>query len=118
MHQISKIVHLILLFLLSHTAVNAQNKISYVKDLKQQAREQLDRIMKTYDLEDWTFTDVIKIVHGEDARSYPILQMNTNHLDDDDIQLSIFIHENVHIFVADDEKDSHTRIKTFIPKST
>jgi|GEM_PF-5641221 len=105
MHQISKIVHLILLFLLSHTAVNAQNKISYVEDLKQRAREQLDNIMKTYDLDDWIFTDVVKIVHGEDARSYPTLQMNTNHLDDDDIQLSIFIHENAHIFVADDEKD-------------
>ena len=56
-------------------------------------------------MNDWIFTDVVKIVQGEDARSYPTLQMNTDFLDDDEIQLSIFVHENIHIFIADDKKD-------------
>lgn len=80
-------------------------EIAYVEDLKEEARNQLDRIMNNYDLDDWIFTDVIKVVHGEDARSYPILQINTNHLDDDEVQLSVFVHENAHNFVADDAKD-------------
>lgn len=80
-------------------------KIVFVEELKEQAREQLRRIVSDYDLNDWMFTNQIKVVHGEDARSYPILTMNTNHLEDDKVQLSVFVHENAHWYVADDEKD-------------
>ncbi len=86
---------------------NAQDltQVTFVEDLKEEARAQIKRILANYEVEDWIFTEEIKIVHNEDARSYPILQMNTNHLDDDTVQLSVFIHENAHIFVSDDKKD-------------
>ena len=83
----------------------SHKEIKYVEELKQETRKQLTRIMNNYDLDDWIFTDEVKIVHGEDARSYPILQMNTNHLEDDKMQLSVFVHENAHIFVATDNTD-------------
>ncbi len=94
--------------LLSATAVfsQPQEKLVFVEELKTEAREQLRRIVANYDLDDWIFTNEIKVVHGEDAHSYPILTMNTNHLEDDKVQLSVFIHENAHWFVADDAKDA------------
>jgi hypothetical protein len=94
--------------LLSSLSICAQSTsdVVFVEDLKAEARVQLKRIMSDYDIDDWIFTDLVKIVHGEDARSYPILQMNTDHLDDDKLQLSVFIHENAHLFVANDAKDS------------
>jgi hypothetical protein len=94
-----------LLFALVIIKTSAQQEIKFVEDLKDDARVQINRIINDYDLDDWVFTDVVKIVHGEDARSYPVLQMNTDFLEDDEIQLSIFIHENAHIFIARDEKD-------------
>lgn len=93
-----------LLFVLVTIKTSAQ-QIKFVEDLKKDARVQINRIINDYDIDDWIFTDVVKIVHGEDARSYPVLQMNTDFLEDDEIQLSIFIHENAHIFIARDEKD-------------
>lgn len=88
-----------------HLAAQSETEITFVAELKEQAREQLNRLLKTYDLDDWMFTKTVKVVHGEDARSYPTLQINTNHLEDDKVQLSVFVHENAHVFVARDEKD-------------
>jgi hypothetical protein len=95
------------LIVLSPCNLRAQTEteITFVEELKEESREQLRRILHNYDLDDWIFTREIKIVHGEDARSYPILQLNTNHLDDDKVQLSVFVHENAHIFIADDKND-------------
>jgi hypothetical protein len=117
-----KTIPAVLLFLFSAASLLAQTgkEIVYVEELKQEAREQLNRIIASYDIEDWMFTDVVKIVHDEDARSYPTLQMNTDHLNDDKLQLGVFIHENAHIFVAVDSKDSAenaaiSELKTIFP---
>lgn len=101
------VLFLLLYGLLFPITLNAQSQkqIKFVDDLKKEARIQLRRIINDYDIDDWIFTEEVKIVNGEDARSYPILQMNTNHLEDDEIQLSVFVHENAHIFVANDKKD-------------
>ena len=105
MMTIKKTFCTLALVILSLSFGKAQNQIQFVEELKKEARVQISRLIEKHEIDDWIFTDVVKIVHGEDARSYPVLQMNTDFLDDDEIQLSIFIHENAHIFIADDEKD-------------
>lgn len=106
--SIPRFPKLLFVLLLGPLSLSAQTQtpVHFVDDLKEEARGQLQQILKQYPLDDWIFTQEIKVVHGEDARSYPILQINTNHLKDDKVQLSVFVHENAHVFVAGAEKDS------------
>ena len=60
------------------------------------AKQQLRRILSTYDLDPWIMTQDVRIKPGVDPHSRPILTLNTDYLDDDHTQLSIFVHEQVH----------------------
>jgi hypothetical protein len=74
--------------------------VTFVEEEKEAARQQLRRILSTYTLDDWIFTQKVVIKVGVDPVSGPILTLNTDYLDSDDIQLSIFLHEQAHWFVA------------------
>ena len=69
--------------------------------LEERGREQLARILKTYDLEKWLFTRVVIIQSRVIPHSHPILTLNTQYLDDDDAQLATLIHEQLHWFITD-----------------
>lgn len=69
------------------------------KEEEEEARQQLRRLLATYDLDPWIFTQEVRIAAGVDPRSYPILTLNTDFLDDDEMQLSVFLHEQAHVFV-------------------
>lgn len=58
-----------------------RSELLFVEELKDSARLQLQRILAEHELEPWIFTDIVQIVHGEDAHSKPILTLNANHLD-------------------------------------
>jgi hypothetical protein len=60
------------------------------------AKRQLQRILSTYDLDPWILTRDVRIKPGVDPHSRPILTLNTDYLDDDHTQLSIFVHEQAH----------------------
>ena len=60
------------------------------------AKQQLRRILSTYDLDPWIMTQNVRIEPGVDPHSRPILTLNTDYLDDDHTQLSIFVHEQAH----------------------
>jgi hypothetical protein len=64
------------------------------------AKQQLRRILSTYDLDPWIITQDVRIKPGVDPHSHPVLTVNTTHLDDDETQLSIFLHEQAHWFVS------------------
>lgn len=57
---------------------------------------QLERILATYDLSRWCFTDVCRIQSMAIPRSHPVLRLNTRHLADDHQALSTFLHEQLH----------------------
>jgi hypothetical protein len=65
-------------------------------EAQQQAQQQLRRILSTYDLDSWIMTREVRIATGVDPHSRPVLTLNTDYLDDDHTQLSIFIHEQAH----------------------
>lgn len=75
-------------------------KIVFANELEEQARVQLRRLLADYDLDPWIFTTEVRIAAGEEPHSMPVLTLNTDFLDDDEMQLSIFVHEQVHWFVA------------------
>lgn len=63
---------------------------------EQQTRDQLQRLMREYDLTPFIFTQSILIDEKAIPHSHPILTLHTRHLKQDEELLSTFIHEQAH----------------------
>ena len=76
-----------------------------------QTKEQLQRLLKTYDLSKWIFTKSILIDEKSVPHSHPVLTLHTRHLKDDDLLLSAFVHEQLHWFLVQKQKETEEAIK-------
>lgn len=88
---------------------------------EQQTKLQLERSLATYDLSRWMFTRSIIIDSGRDVipHSHPVLTLNTRHLKDDELLLSTFVHEQLHWFLAERDKDTElakNELRAMFPK--
>jgi len=113
-----KILLLILLGLFLSLSIYAQDeiKISLKNGSKaeQQTKEQLQMLLKTYDLSKWIFTKSIIIDEKEAIpHSHPVLTLSTRHLKDNELLISTFVHEQAHWFVLEDQKRLASAIKDF-----
>lgn len=102
----STITACVCLFLFPFTFAIAQNsgtttEINFVHQKEKDARQQLRRILSSYDLDNWIFTQDVRIKAGAQPYSHPILTLNTDFLDSDEQQMSIFLHEQAHWFVSE-----------------
>ena len=91
-------------------------KISVVNksSAEQQTKDQLQRLLKTYDVSKWIFTKSINIDEKTSIpHSHPVLTLNTRHLKDDELLLSTFVHEQIHWFVIQDQKRLASAINDF-----
>ena len=70
-------------------------------ELEQRGKEQLERLLRTYDLDKWIFTHEVVIQSRVLPHSHPVLTLNTRYLDQDVHQLANFVHEQLHWFLAD-----------------
>ena len=61
-------------------------------------KEQLQGLLKTYDLSKWVFTKSVLIDEESIPHSHPVLTLNTRHLKDNELLLSTFVHEQLHRF--------------------
>jgi hypothetical protein len=61
--------------------------------LEERARDQLRRVLRTYDLRKWLFTRDVLIQSDVIPHSHQVLTLNTHYVDDDIAQLSTFVHE-------------------------
>ena len=66
---------------------------------EQKTRDQLEKLLKTYDLSHYLFTQ--RVMTDEDAipHSHPVLTLHARHLGQDDLLLSTFVHEEIHWFL-------------------
>lgn len=78
-------------------------EIAFASDSEPRARDQLRRILSRYDLDSWIFTREVRTRAGAEPHSMPMLTLNADLLDDDEMQLSVFLHEQAHWFVAQAE---------------
>ena len=96
-----RIFTLFIIVFLSPTSY-AQNKIEITlkhgSKEELQTKEQLQRLLKTYDLSKWIFTNSIVIDEEAIPHSNPVLTLSTRHLKDDELLLSTFVHEQLHRF--------------------
>ena len=81
---------------LASPASATEPPVVFASELEEAGRAQLRRLLTEYDLSPWIFTDRVSVEAGAEPHSMPILTMNTDHLDDDLRQLSIFVHEQAH----------------------
>lgn len=84
-----------------------------------QTREQLLRLVKSYDPTKWIFTKSILIDKDVIPHSHPVLTLSTRHLKDDDLLLSTFVHEQLHWHLGEKNKETEAAIKelrTLFPK--
>lgn len=109
---------LVLVFTLLSVAVYAQEdfKITFKNntDQERKTKNQLLRLIKTYNLSDsrWIFTREIIIDEKAIPHSHPILTLSTRHLKDDELLLATFIHEQAHRFLTDERnKQTNEAIK-------
>jgi len=63
-----------------------------------EARDQLQRLLTTYDLKRWQFTSAVQIEYLTRPHSHPVLTLSTHHLNDDNAALSTYLHEQLHWF--------------------
>lgn len=97
MKQIASVLTIILFTALS---VISQSKIEITLKNNTAAeaatKAQLERLIKTYDLSAWTFTNKVEIDEKAIPHSHPVLTLHTRHLKDDDLLLSTYVHEQIH----------------------
>ena len=110
-----KPIFLTLIILLLAVTSYAQDRIEIAlknntRD-ESQTREQLQRLLKMYDLSKWIFTRSIVIDEKSIPHSHPTLTLHTRHLKDDDLLLSTFVHEQAHWFLVQKDKETAEAIK-------
>jgi len=63
---------------------------------EEQRKQQMERLAKQYDLKKYTITRDIVIERGAINHSSPVLTLNLRFLDNDDLALSAYVHEQGH----------------------
>ena len=76
-----------------------------------QTKDQLQRLLKTFELSRFLFTTSVLIDQTAIPHSHPILTLNTRHLKDDDLLLSTFVHEELHWFLVQHNNETNEAIK-------
>ncbi len=74
--------------------LNIKTKHGY--PIEEQRKEQMERLAKQYDLKKYTVTRDILIERGAMNHSYPVLTLNLRFLDNNDLALSAYVHEQGH----------------------
>lgn len=86
---------------------------------EEQTKQQLERLLSTYDLSKWIFTRKILIESRVIPHSHPVLTLSTRHLKDDELLLATFAHEQIHWYLVQNSKETEAAIqelKAMFPK--
>ena len=73
-------------------------------------RDQLQRLLKTYDLSSWFYTTSVVIDEQAVPFSHPVLTLHTRHARDDELLLSTFVHEQLHWFFSNRREQTEQAI--------
>lgn len=79
--------------------------------IEAQTRDQLQRLLRTYDVSRWIFTRSIVIDDKAIPFSNPVLTLHARHLRDDELLLSTFVHEEIHWFFVQRARETQDAIK-------
>jgi len=68
---------------------------------EEQRKQQMERLARQYDLSKYTITRDIIIERGAINHSSPVLTLNLRFLDNDDLALSAYVHEQGHWYLME-----------------
>jgi hypothetical protein len=68
---------------------------------EEQKAQQIERLAQQYDLKKFTLTRDILIERGVISHSHPVLTLNLRFMDNDDLALSAYVHEQGHWVLTD-----------------
>jgi len=99
---------LIILFFVNASYAQSSIDIALKQGSKEegQTRAQLQRLLQTYDVAKWIFTRAVLIDEKSIPHSHPVLTVSTRHLKDDELLLSTFVHEQIHWFLTQNNKNT------------
>jgi hypothetical protein len=75
-------------------------RLAHDSSAEQQAKEQLERLLKQHDTSKYTFTRDVIIEERVIPHSHPVLTLNTRHLKQNDEAPSAYLHEQIHWFLT------------------
>lgn len=106
MHRFRLMVCLLLVTILGFTgAVQAQTQLKITlknnNQTEQLAQEELERLLKTYDLSPYFFTSEVVIERFVVPHSHPVLTLNTRDVGRPLLLLTTFLHEQIHRSLSD-----------------
>lgn len=78
--------------------------------MEEQRKAQMERLAKQYDLKKYTITRDIVIERGAMNHSYPVLTLNLRFLDNDDLALSAYVHEQGHWVLMERHREDNPRL--------
>lgn len=88
--------------------LNIKTKHGFPK--AEQRKAQMERLAKQYDLKKYTITRDILIERGAMNHSYPVLTLNLRFLDNDDLALSAYVHEQGHWVLMERHRGDNPRL--------
>jgi hypothetical protein len=86
---------------------------------EQQEKEELEQLLKKYDVSKYTFTHTVVIEERAMNHAFPVLTLNVHFLGSDDELLSSFLHEQLHWYLRDHPtqmEQALAELKRFYPK--
>jgi hypothetical protein len=69
-------------------------------------KAELEKLLQQYDLSGLAFTHEVVIDERAIPHSHPVLTLHTRHLGNDDQLLSTYVHEQLHWFLNERQRDS------------
>ncbi len=77
---------------------------------EEQRKQQMERLAKHYDLSKYTITRDMLIERGAINHSSPVLTLNLRFLDNDDLALSAYVHEQGHWVLMERHRPDNPRL--------
>jgi hypothetical protein len=77
---------------------------------EEQRKQQMERLARQYDLKKYTITRDIMIERGAMNHSSPVLTLNLRFLDNDDLALSAYVHEQGHWVLMERHRNDNPRL--------
>jgi hypothetical protein len=77
---------------------------------EEQRKQQMERLARQYDLSKYTITRDIIIERGAINHSSPVLTLNLRFLDNDDLALSAYVHEQGHWYLMERHRPGNPQL--------
>ena len=78
--------------------------------MEEQRKQQMEHLARQYDLKKYTITRDLVIERGAMNHSHPVLTLNLRFLDNDDLALSAYVHEQGHWLLTDRFRSDNPRL--------